>query len=151
MLTQELQDLILKEVVNQVRNYDFYGAWAKKSDENILEQLFLSKPEKKSSVSLIGHCEVDPKAILKIHAYFKAIGVVLEKLSGLLTSVVINIDEEGNGIILIYAGRLILLNKVIRDANRFHFKSLEDMVSKAQRIIESSLELVDRYEQVTKL
>ncbi len=150
-MVAERGEEILKEIVNQIRAYDTYGTWEKKSDHDILNHLFLTKPEKQASLSLMGHCEVDPKALLKLHAYFKAIGVLIEKSSGLLTSVVINLDEEGNGIVLIYSGRLILVNKSIRDANKFRFKSLDEMALQAQKFIDKALELVEKYSEVANI
>ncbi len=150
-MVAERREEILKEIVNQIRAYDTYGTWEKKSDHDILNHLFLTKPEKQASLSLMGHCEVDPKALLKLHAYFKAIGVLIEKSSGLLTSVVINLDEEGNGIVLIYSGRLILVNKSIRDANKFRFKSLDEMALQAQKFIDKALELVEKYSEVANI
>lgn len=150
-MVAERGEEILKEIVNQIRAYDTYRTWEKKSDHDILNHLFLTKPEKQASLSLMGHCEVDPKALLKLHAYFKAIGVLIEKSSGLLTSVVINLDEEGNGIVLIYSGRLILVNKSIRDANKFRFKSLDEMALQAQKFIDKALELVEKYSEVANI
>lgn len=150
-MVAERGEEILKEIVNQIRAYDTYGTWEKKSDHDILNHLFLTKPEKQASLSLMGHCEVDPKALLKLHAYFKAIGVLIEKSSGLLTSVVINLDEEGNGIVLIYSGRLILVNKSIRDANKFRFKSLDEMALQAQKFIDKALELLEKYSEVANI
>ncbi len=150
-MVAERGEEILKEIVNQIRAYDTYGTWEKKSDHDILNHLFLTKPEKQASLSLMGHCEVDPKALLKLHAYFKAIGVLIEKSSGLLTSVVINLDEEGNGIVLIYSGRLILVNKSIRDANKFRFKSLDEMALQAQKFIDKALELLEKYREVANI
>ncbi len=150
-MVAERGEEILKEIVNQIRAYDTYGTWEKKSDHDILNNLFLTKPEKQASLSLMGHCEVDPKALLKLHAYFKAIGVLIEKSSGLLTSVVINLDEEGNGIVLIYSGRLILVNKSIRDANKFRFKSLDEMALQAQKFIDKALELLEKYSEVANI
>ncbi len=150
-MVAERGEEILKEIVNQIRAYDTYGTWEKKSDHDILNNLFLTKPEKQASLSLMGHCEVDPKALLKLHAYFKAIGALIEKSSGLLTSVVINLDEEGNGIVLIYSGRLILVNKSIRDANKFRFKSLDEMALQAQKFIDKALELLEKYREVANI
>ncbi|MCX8076599.1 MAG: NifX-associated nitrogen fixation protein [Aquificaceae bacterium] len=142
-------ELLLKEVVSQVRAYDTYGTWDKKSDEDILQDFL--KRETKKSLSFMGHCEVDPKTTLKIYAYFKAIGAVVEKLSGYITSVVINLDHEGNGSVLIYTGRLILVNKTIRDASKFGFKSFEDMKSQGEKLVEKSIKLLEEHPEVARL
>jgi len=68
----------------------------------------------------------------------------------MLTSVVINIDDEGNGNVLIYSGRLILLNKTIRDANKFSFKSTEDMLKQGSKVINGAMQLLEKYEEVAR-
>jgi len=141
---------LLKNIVSQLRAYDTYGTWDKRSDEDLLKE-FLKKEEKThSNINLTGHCAVDPKTMLKIYAYFKALGVTIEKLSGMLTSVVINIDDEGNGNVLIYSGRLILLNKTIRDANKFSFKSIEDMLKQGLKVINGAMQHLEKYEEVAR-
>ena len=93
------------------------------------------KGENKNPLSHLGLCQIDPKAMLKIYAYFKALGATIEKLSGFITSVVLNMDDEGNGTVLIYTGRLILVNKSIRNAHMFGFKSIELIVPKAFMVV----------------
>ncbi|MFN3813206.1 MAG: DUF269 domain-containing protein [Aquificaceae bacterium] len=146
MVTKEgLGEILLKEIVNQVRAYDTYGAWEKKSNEDLLKE-FLKSGSKKS-LSLVGHCEVDPKATLKAYAYFKAIGATIEKLSGFITSVMINLDDEGNGTVLIYTGRLILVYRTIRNVNIFGFNSIEDIKSQGEKLISQALHVLESYER----
>lgn len=151
VIDQKVAEDFLKEVVNQLRAYDTYGTWEKRSDEDLLKE-FLKKEESKNvSLNFGGHCAVDPKAMLKIYTYFKALGVLIERLSGLITSTIVNLDDEGNGVVLIYAGRLVLVNKTIRDANRFGFKSLEDMSNQGVKMLESAMRLIERYGEVARL
>lgn len=141
----------MKEVVNQVRAYDTYGTWEKRGDEDLLKEFLKGETNKPASFNFGGHCAVDPKAMLKIYAYFKALGVVIERRSNILTSTVINMDYEGNGNVIVYSGRLVLVNKTIRDANRFGFKSLEDMAKQGLKMIEKATQLLEKYEEVARL
>lgn len=151
MTEQELGQDFLREIVNHVRAYDTYSIWSKKSDKDILSE-FLKRAAKESKASeLTGHCEIDPKAMLKIYSYFKAIGSILEKQTGIIISVIINLDDEGNGVIIVYAGRLILINKSIRDANGFGFKSIEDIELQGRKLIEKALVVLENYKEVAKL
>ncbi len=149
MVKEGLGEDFIKEVVRHIRAYDTYRTWEKRSDEEILKDFL--KGDSKRSLSFAGHCETDPKVILRIHAFFKAVTSIIEKLSGFITSAVINIDGEGNGIVLIYAGRLILINKTIRDANRFRFKSLDHIRSEGEKLIEKALDLLEKYQEVAKI
>lgn len=149
VIEEGLGEIFLKEIVNQVRAYDTYGTWEKKSNEDLLKEFL--KGGSKKPLSLVGHCEIDPKAMLKIYAYFKALGAIIEKLSGFITSVVINMDDEGNGTVLIYTGRFILVNKTIRNANMFGFNSIDDMRSQGEKLIHKALHFLESYAEVARL
>uniref|UniRef100_A0A7C2ZJN3 DUF269 domain-containing protein n=1 Tax=Hydrogenobacter sp. TaxID=2152829 RepID=A0A7C2ZJN3_9AQUI len=149
VIGESLGEVFLKEIVSQVRAYDTYGTWEKRSDEDLLKEFL--KGENKKPLSLMGHCQIDPKAMLKIYAYFKALGATIEKLSGFITSVVINMDDEGNGTVLIYTGRLILVNKSIRNAHMFGFKSIEDMKSQGEKLIHKALHFLENHTEVARL
>ncbi|ADC89062.1 conserved hypothetical protein [Thermocrinis albus DSM 14484] len=145
----DLGEEVLKEIVRQVRAYDTYGTWEKRKDEDILKEFL--KTSSKQIAHAGGSCSLDPRAMLKLHAYFKALGVIIERLSGYLTSAVINIDHEGNGTVILYAGRLILINKSIRDANNFGFKSTDNIKQEAEKLINKALQLIEKYEEVCKI
>jgi len=65
VVEEELSKELLKNIVSQLRAYDTYGTWDKRSDEDLLKE-FLKKEEKThSNINLTGHCAVDPKTMLK--------------------------------------------------------------------------------------
>lgn len=136
----------LDELTNQLRAYDIYGIWAKKSNQELVKEFIKNNISK--SISLIGHCEIDPKAVMKIYAFYKTVAALIEKETGLITSVVVNLDEEGNGRVIIYTGRLILHSITIRDANNFGFKSVEDIQQKGIKLVNKGTEIADKFREV---
>jgi len=51
----------------------------------------------------------------------------------------INITHEGFGRALIMVGKLIVVDKILRDTHRFGFSSLADLVEKSDKAIERAL------------
>ena len=57
----------------------------------------------------------------------------------------INITHEGFGRALIMVGKLIVVDKILRDTHRFGFSSLADLVEKSDKAIERALGLIEKY------
>ena len=141
----------LKKIVSQIRAYDTYGTWDKRKDEDIIKDFVKDTKKPKMDIMSGGHCEVDPKALLKIQSFYKAVAFSIEKNIGVMCSTVLNLDHEGSGLLLIYAGRLILILKGIRDAGSFGFKSVEAIEKEGQKLIESALKIYEKYKEVANI
>ena len=63
----------------------------------------------------------------------------------------INLTHEGFGRALITVGRLVVVNKTLRDVHRFGFKSLEKMHEEADQLIKTAVQLIAQYPEVAKL
>ena len=111
VIGESLGEVFLKEIVSHERAYVTYGTWEKRSDVDLLMEFL--KCVNKKPLSVMGHCQIDPKAMLKIYAYFNALGATIEKLSGFITSVVINMDDEGNALGFSNVGDLNMLCPVL--------------------------------------
>jgi probable nitrogen fixation protein len=46
------------------------------------------------------------------------------------------------------AGRLIVINKHMRDVHRFGFESMEKLEAEGERLVESALEWIEKYPEV---
>jgi len=42
-------------------------------------------------------------------------------------------------------GKLVVVDKILRDTHRFGFASLEDLVEKTDKIIEKAIGLIEKY------
>ncbi|MBH8562704.1 NifX-associated nitrogen fixation protein [Nostoc sp. CENA67] len=138
----------LKSLVFQIRGQDNYGVYRNWSDELILKPFVVTK-QKKREISVEG--EVDPVTQARIMAFFRAIAAGIEKETGLISQVVIDLSHEGFGWALVFSGRLLLAVKTLRDAHRFGFDSLEKLAEEGDKFVQKGIDLAKRFPEVGKL
>ena len=139
---------ILQEIVRQLRAADPYGTYRTWGDELLLKPFVVSKAQKRQ-ISLEG--EVDPRVRGRILIYYRAIAALIEKETGLLAQVVLDLNSEGFGWALVFSGRLLLVVNTLRDAHRFGFDSLDQLVEKATALIDKGIQLARTYPEVGRL
>ena len=79
---------------------------------------------------------VDPDEtvyFLGVKAYYNGLAQMIEKETGLMAVPVINLTHEGFGRAFITVGKLVALDKTLRDVHRFGFNSPEKMISEAEK------------------
>ena len=138
----------LKTIVQQLRGQDTYGVYRSWSDDLILKPYIISK-QKKREISLEG--EVDPITQSRIVVFYRAIAACIEKETGLISQVVVDLNHEGFGWSLVFAGRLLLVMKTLRDAHRCGFESFEKMVEEGERLISKGIDLAKTFPEVGKI
>jgi probable nitrogen fixation protein len=138
----------LKELVQQIRAQDSYGFYRNWTDELILKPYIVTK-QKKREISVEG--EVDPATISRINAFFRAVAASIEKETGLISNVVIELGHEGFGWALVFSGRLLLAVKTLRDAHRFGFDSFEKLDEEGTKFVEKGIDLAKRFPEVGNL
>lgn len=138
----------LKAIVQQIRANDPYGTYRHWADELLLKPYILSKAQKRE-ISVDG--DVDPITQSRIMAFYRAIAHRIEDETGTLSQVVIDLSHEGFGWALIFAGRLILVSKTLRDAQRFGFASLETLNEEGEKLVTKGIALAQRFPEVSDL
>ena len=138
----------LKALVQQIRAQDSYGFYRIWTDELILKPYIVTK-QKKREISVEG--EVDPATISRINAFFRAVAASIEKETGLISNVVIELGHEGFGWALVFSGRLLLAVKTLRDAHRFGFDSFEKLDEEGTKFVEKGIDLAKRFPEVGNL
>ncbi len=136
------ESTFLKELVLQVRAQDHYGVYRTWKDELVLANFVVSR-EKKSKISVEG--DVDPATQLRILCFYRAIAVCIEKQTGKLCQVVTDLSHEGFGWAIIWTGRLIVLSRTLRDAQRFGYPSLQKLAAQGERLVESGLKSIEKF------
>ncbi len=136
------ESTFLKELVLQVRAQDHYGVYRSWKDELVLANFVVSK-EKKSQISVEG--DVDPATQLRILCFYRAIAVCIEKQTGKLCQVVIDLSHEGFGWAIVWTGRLVVLSRTLRDAQRFGYPSLQKLASQGERLVESGIKNIEKF------
>ncbi|MEL7225145.1 MAG: NifX-associated nitrogen fixation protein [Cyanobacteria bacterium J06576_12] len=137
--------VFLQAIVQQIRANDPYGTYRNWADELLLKPYILSKKEKRA-ISVEG--EVDPITLARILAFYRAIAICIETETGQLSQVVVDLSHEGFGWALVFSGRLILVSKTLRDAQRFGYASLEKLSAEGEKLINRGVELARRFPEV---
>jgi probable nitrogen fixation protein len=138
----------LKAIVDQIRANDPYGTYRTWADELLLKPYVVSKAQKRE-ISVEG--DVDPITLGRIMAFYRAIASRIEAETGALSQVVIDLSHEGFGWALIFSGRLLLVSKTLRDAQRFGFDSLEKVAAEGEKLVQAGIELAQRFPEVRNL
>ncbi|SEI88349.1 probable nitrogen fixation protein [Azotobacter beijerinckii] len=145
---QSLQHPLVRQMVIQLRAVDSYGTYDTWSDARVLDPLVLTK-ERRKAIPVVG--DPDETTISRVKAYYNALAQLIERETGLLAVPVINITHEGFGRALILVGKLVALDKVLRDVHRFGFDSLEALVAEAQKQLAKATALVGEHRAVAEL
>lgn len=138
----------LKAIVQQIRANDPYGTYRHWADALLLKPYILSKAQKRD-ISVDG--DVDPITQSRIMAFYRAIAHRIEEETGMLSQVVIDLSHEGFGWALIFSGRLILVSKTLRDAQRFGFASLEKLNEEGEKLVQKGIALAKQFPEVADM
>ncbi|MBE9191846.1 NifX-associated nitrogen fixation protein [Gloeocapsopsis crepidinum LEGE 06123] len=144
---ETLNSPFLQELVRQIRAQDSYGFYRNWSNELIIKPYVVSK-EAKRKISVEG--DVDPVTKARIMSFYRAIAAQIEQETGLISQVVIDLSHEGFGWALIFSGRLLLVARTLRDAQRFGFDSLEKLLAEGEKMTQKGIELAQKYTEVAK-
>jgi probable nitrogen fixation protein len=138
----------IKEMVRQMRALDSYGQYDGYPIEKLLSPLVLT-PERKAEIPLLG--DPDETTVACVKAFYNAIAVLVEKECGLLAVSLIHLSHEGFGRVLITVGKLVVLDRTLRDVHRFGFASLSKMKTEADKYLSVAIEIVGKYPDVAGL
>ncbi len=128
-----------------LRAQDTHGTWDGKSDRKLLEPYILT-PEQRREIPIIG--DPDPEIIWRMELFYNAIGVAIERATGNMVTPMSKMSHEGFGRLILLAGRLIVVNKQLRDVHRFGFASLEKLVEAGNKFVEEGVKMIKDYPQV---
>ncbi len=137
-----LESDFAREMVRQMRAVDTYGTYDNWTLAKILEPFILTK-EMKREIPIIG--DPDEIIISRIKAFYNAIAAMIEKECGLMASPMLNITYEGFGRVIIIVGKLVVLDRNLRDVHRFGFRDLSKMKDEVDKILSLALEIIAKH------
>lgn len=137
-----------KALVQQIRANDPYGTFRNWSDELLLKPFVVTRAQKKA-ISVEG--EVDPITKGRIMAFYRAIAARIEQQTGQLSQVIVDLSHEGFGWALVFSGRLLIVTRTLRDAQRFGFDSLEKLIAEGEKLANAGIDLAKKHAEVCKL
>jgi probable nitrogen fixation protein len=140
-----LQDPFIRELVKQLRAQDTHGTWEGKSDAKLLEPYILSA-EQRRALPMMG--DPDPETLWRLELFHNAIGLSIERATGCMVSPMMKLSHEGFGRAVLTAGRLIVVNRHLRDVHRFGYASLAKLAEAGNKLVDEGIGMVERYKEV---
>ncbi len=134
-----------KEMVRQMRAIDTYGTYDNWPVAKILDPFVLTK-EKKREIPVVG--DPDEITLSRVKAFYNAISAMIEKECGLMAVPMMNLTHEGFGRAIITVGKLVVMDKTLRDVHRFGFPTLSKMKDEADKLLSVALEIIGQHPKV---
>ena len=142
-----MQSLFVKELIKQWRAQDAHGAWEGKSDEMLLAPYIVTK-EQRRQMPIID--DPDPEVLWRVELYYNAIGLAIERQTGVMVSPMMKMSHEGFGRMVLLAGRLVAVNKQLRDVHRFGFESMEKLAEEGDKQVAAGVAMVNQFSDAAK-
>lgn len=140
-----LQDPFIRELVKQIRAQDTHGTWEGKSDAKLLAPYILSA-EQRRALPMMG--DPDPETLWRLELFHNAIGLAIERATGCMVSPMMKMSHEGFGRAVLTAGRLIVVNRHLRDVHRFGYASLAKLAEAGTKLVDEGIAMVRQYSEV---
>ena len=143
--TEPGSSVFLNELVKLWRAQDAYGTWEGKSDAQLLEPYVVDK-EKRKGIPISG--DPDPEMLWRLELFYGAVGLAIERQTGNMVTPMMKMHHEGFGRIVLIAGRLIVVNKQLRDVHRFGFLTMEKLAEEGEKLVNAGVEMIRKFPEV---
>lgn len=140
-----VDSLFVKELIKQWRAQDMHGAWDNKSDLDLIDPYIVDKKRRKE-IPMVG--DPDPETIWRLELFYNAVGLSIEKETGCMVSPMMKMSHEGFGRLVLMAGRLIVVNKMLRDVHRYGYDSLDKLAEEGTKAVAAGVEMIKKYPDV---
>ena len=137
----------IKELIKIWRAQDTHGTWDNKGDLDLLEPYIVDK-EKRRALPIIG--DPDPDTIWRMELFFNAVCISVERETGVMISPMLKMSHEGFGRMVLIGGRLIVVNKQLRDVHRYGFDSLAKLAEEGDKYVGAGVEMINKFPDVAK-
>jgi probable nitrogen fixation protein len=149
LVTETLKDpwesSFVKELVKQWRAQDTHGAWEGKDNATLLAPYIINK-EQRREMPIIG--DPDPETIWRLELFYNAVGLAIERETKVMVSPMMKMHHEGFGKMILTAGRLVVVNKQLRDVHRFGFETMEKLAAEGEKFISAAVEMIHKFPEV---
>lgn len=132
----------IKQLIQIWRAEDSHGAWEGKSDLDLLEPYILDK-EKRQALPIVG--DPDPDTVWRLELFFNAVALSIEKATGVMIQPLLKMHHEGFGRMVLIGGRLIAVNKQLRDVHRFGFENLAKLAAEGDKYVTDGTRMIQKF------
>ncbi|MCK9874975.1 NifX-associated nitrogen fixation protein [Frankia sp. AgPm24] len=137
----------LRDLVAQTRAGDTYGQLSRFSDEQMLAPFVLTKEQRRA---IPAACDLEAATEARVRSFYQAVAAATEKATGAFTVAILDLNHEGFGRVIIFAGRLVVVDEALRDIQRFGFDSLDKLGARGESLVIGATKVIDQYREVTR-
>ncbi len=135
----------VQELIKQWRAQDTHGAWDGKSNVDLLAPYIITR-EQRREIPIIG--DPDPETLWRLELFYNAVGLAIERQTGSIATPMMKMSHEGFGRMVLMAGRLVVVNKHLRDMHRFGFESVDKLAEEGGKIVAAGVEMIRQFPEV---
>ena len=129
----------LKCLVALIRAEDTFGAWERKSDSALLDDYVVTK-ERRKTIPIIG--DPDPDTLGRVEKFYQALGLAIERVTGVMASPMMKMSHEGFGRVVLIAGSLVVHARSLRDVHRFGFLDLAALAKEGMKAVDQAAAMI---------
>ncbi|MBB1073796.1 NifX-associated nitrogen fixation protein [Rhodoferax sp. 4810] len=137
----------VQQLIKQLRAQDMNGTWDNKSDLQLLKP-YIHTAEERRALPILG--DPDPETLWHLELFYNAISVAIERETGQMVSPMMKMSHEGFGRMVLLAGRLVVVNKQLRDVHRFGFASLAKLSEAGTKFLNEAVTMIRTYPEVAQ-
>ncbi|MBF0382410.1 MAG: NifX-associated nitrogen fixation protein [Magnetococcales bacterium] len=142
------ESAFISELVKQMRSLDTYGVQDKANAAELIKPFIISK-EARKTIPIVG--DPSPAIMARVSAFYNAVAMMIEQECGLIARPFLNLNHEGFGTLLITVGKLVVIDKTLRDVHRFGFADLNALKTESDKLLNVALGRIGIYSEVAGL
>jgi probable nitrogen fixation protein len=132
----------LKELVKVWRAQDSHGHWDGKTDAQLLADYIVDKEQRKAMPII---ADPDPDTLWRLELFFNAVSLSIERVAKVMVTPMMKMSHEGFGRIVLIGGRLIVVNKQLRDVHRFGFETYAKLGLEGDKYVKQGVEMIEKF------
>jgi probable nitrogen fixation protein len=137
-----------REMVRQMRAIDTYGTYDDWAVAKILNPFVLTKAMRRE-IPIVG--DPDEVTLARVKAFYNAIAALVEARTRVMATSLVHLSHEGFGRALITAGKLVVMDRTLRDVHRFGFNDIASMKAEADRLVDQAVSLIEAHREIVNL
>ena len=136
------EEPFVKTLIQVWRAQDSHGAWETKADLDLLKAYIVTKEERRAMPIM---ADPDPDVLWRMELFYNAVALRIEKETGVMVTPMMKMSHEGFGRMVLIGGRLIVVNKQLRDVHRFGFLSLSKLAEQGEKFVREGLGMIEKF------
>ncbi|MGE4266464.1 MAG: DUF269 domain-containing protein [Deferribacterales bacterium] len=129
-------------LITKIRSHDPHNIWKNVADDTLMTRYYVLTKEDKKKIDVFA--SISPETVAKIRLYYEAVALYAEEQCGKMVITVLDINTEGFGRALLVYEDYIFLQKFHRNAHKFGFSTLEEVVDEGEMLTVKALENAKR-------